>query len=59
MRKILASFVIGGLLAGGVTTTANANNLNLLDDDSAFVALDFTFPFYGVDYTGIFVGSSP
>ena len=58
MRKILATFVIGGLLAGGVTTTATANDLFLGDDTFAFVPLDFTFTFYGVDYNNIFVGSN-
>lgn len=58
MRKLLATFVIGGLLAGGATTTATANNLNLGDDANANVALGFTFNFYGVDYNSIFVGSN-
>ncbi len=58
MRKILATFVIGGLLAGGVTTTATANDLGLGDDTFANVPLAFTFTFYGVDYNNIFVGSN-
>ena len=55
MRKILAPIVVGGLLAGGVTTTATPNDLNLGEDNFAFVLLDFSFTFYGVDYTGIWV----
>ena len=58
MRKILAPIVVGGLLAGGVTTTATPNDLNLGEDSFAFVPLDFTFTFYGVDYTGIWVNSN-
>ncbi len=57
MRKILASIVIGGFLAGGVTT-ANANDLGLGDDTFANVALGFTFNFYGVDYNNIWVNAN-
>ncbi len=58
MRKILASIVTGGLLAGGVTTTATANDLVLGDDDFVLVPLAFTFNFYGVAYNDIYVGSN-
>lgn len=58
MRKILASIVVGGLLAGGATTTATANDLGAGDDTSHLVSLDFTFTFFGVDYTSIWVNSN-
>ena len=58
MKRLLSAMAIGGMLVGGMTTTATANDLGLGDDTFAFVPLDFTFTFYGIDYTGIFVGSN-
>lgn len=56
--RIFTSSVIGGLLACTVMTPVTANDLNLGEDGFAFVSLDFTFTFYGVDYTGIWVNSN-
>ena len=51
---------------GGYTITAGALNfdsnlgvnLNLADDDSLFQSLGFTFRFFGVNYTGVYINSN-
>lgn len=65
MRKLLATFVIGGLLAGGFASTALADeqlagNMGgpLADDSSVNRPIGFSFDFYGTGYTNIWIGSN-
>ncbi len=65
MRKILASIMVGGLLAGGFASTALADeelafNLGgpLGDDASTNRPIGFAFNFYGVPYNNVWIGSN-
>ena len=56
MRKqLIGLMVASGMLLGG---PANAAPLALGDDNSINVGLGFTFKFFGIDYTDIYVGSN-
>ena len=65
MRKLLATFVIGGLLASGFASTALADeqlagNMGgpLADDSSVNRPIGFSFDFYGTGYNNIWIGSN-
>ena len=55
MRKAV---LVAAAAAMSAATVAGAEIIVLGDDDYALVALDFTFSFYGVDYTELYVGSN-
>ncbi len=48
----------GAPFTADIIMNGDANNLNLSDDDYIEVALPFSFPFCGISYGSVFVGSN-